>query len=669
MKKTITLTLLIFAFIGPNFGQRINIDSIIKVVIARNPRKASNVVVNADSLFRLLPATKPGATRVDLIYKIFDPFGKAKQNVEMGYRILAWSKSHHDQISEAVIASELGTVLYSNGDKATGSQLETEALVPAKASGDNQALGIVYQNSFARADYTDSQMKYYALKAFKYSMAANDVVRVSWDYMDLASYYDQIKKPDSAIYYFAKSLDWAIRANSIPDICTNLCQLGYYQKDDRLKEKYFRAAFNIAQHINNAAALSSSAVMLSRYYAGKNNIDTSLVYARIAQQTSRQLTLSFGIDPARMLSGLYFKKRNIDSLTKYTAIYYKLREQVANNEGLIRAQAATFAEQQKQQQAEVQKKAAKTAQQLWLLGIAILFLLLIAFIFWRNNRQTRKANALLAQQKHQTELTLAELKAAQVQLIQSEKMASLGELTAGIAHEIQNPLNFVNNFSEVNREMIDEMEEEIKAGNITEALSIADDIRQNEEKISHHGKRADFIVKGMLQHSRTSTGEKQPTNINTLADEFLRLSYHGLRAKDKTFNADLVTNFDQTLPKVNIAQQDIGRVLLNLFNNAFYAVKEKQQTAGPDYKPTVTVTTFAPASGGWAITVKDNGTGIPDAIREKIMQPFFTTKPTGQGTGLGLSLSYDIIVKGHNGQLTVVSEDGEYTEFTVTAPV
>jgi two-component system NtrC family sensor kinase len=216
---------------------------------------------------------------------------------------------------------------------------------------------------------------------------------------------------------------------------------------------------------------------------------------------------------------------------------------------------------------------------------------------------------------------------------------------------------------------VEELEEELKKGNIEEALVITTDIKANEEKINHHGKRADFIVKGMLQHSRTSTGEKQLTNINILADEFLKLSYHGLRAKDKNFNAELITNFDENLPKVNIAQQDIGRVLLNLFNNAFYAVNQKQKTAGPDYRPTVTVTTFAPPSGGWGATVRDNGDGIPDTIKDKIMQPFFTTKPTGEGTGLGLSLSYDIVVKGHGGTINVDTKENEFTEFTVSLPI
>ncbi len=264
--------------------------------------------------------------------------------------------------------------------------------------------------------------------------------------------------------------------------------------------------------------------------------------------------------------------------------------------------------------------------------------------------------------------TLGELQTTQSQLVQREKMASLGELTAGIAHEIQNPLNFVNNFSEINTELIDELQEEIDKGAYEEAKALAVDIRENEQKIKQHGKRADFIVKGMLQHSRISTGEKQLTNINVLADEFFKLSYHGLRAKDKNFNAELVTNFDPDLPPVNIVQQDIGRVLLNLFNNAFYAVAQKAKTADPGYKPTVEVTTFVSPSGSWGASVRDNGNGIPEAIKDKIMQPFFTTKPTGEGTGLGLSLSYDIVVKGHGGTINIESKEGEGSAFTITLP-
>jgi signal transduction histidine kinase len=277
-------------------------------------------------------------------------------------------------------------------------------------------------------------------------------------------------------------------------------------------------------------------------------------------------------------------------------------------------------------------------------------------------------------QAKEIEKAYTELKATQAQLIQSEKMASLGELTAGIAHEIQNPLNFVNNFSEVNKELIGEMRDEIDKGNMDEVKAIAKDIEENEEKIMQHGKRADAIVKGMLQHSRSSTGIKEPANINALADEYLRLAYHGLRAKDKSFNATMKTDFDQNIGFINIIPQDIGRVILNLITNAFYAVSEKKKASDLigifNYEPTVTVTTFRTLAsdvsrGEVRISVKDNGNGIPSKNLDKIFQPFFTTKPSGEGTGLGLSLSYEIITKGHGGELKVHTKEGEFTEFII----
>jgi signal transduction histidine kinase len=259
--------------------------------------------------------------------------------------------------------------------------------------------------------------------------------------------------------------------------------------------------------------------------------------------------------------------------------------------------------------------------------------------------------------------SLRNLQETQQQLIQSAKMASLGELTAGIAHEIQNPLNFVNNFSEVNKELIGEMKGEIEKGNIEVVKAIAGDIEANEEKINHHGKRADAIVKGMLQHSRASSGQKEPTDINALVDEYLRLAYHGLRAKDKSFNATMKTDFDESISNINIIPQDIGRVILNLINNAFYAVDEKKKKIGDGYEPTVSVSTKK-VKDKVEIKVKDNGNGIPQKVLDKIFQPFFTTRPTGQGTGLGLSLSYDI-VKAHGGDINVKTMEGEGSEFTI----
>ena len=308
--------------------------------------------------------------------------------------------------------------------------------------------------------------------------------------------------------------------------------------------------------------------------------------------------------------------------------------------------------------------------QMYLLYL-LAFLGALRFLFkWRESRIEREKNILEKKVKHRTEQlnkSLEDLKSTQAQLIQSEKMASLGELTAGIAHEIQNPLNFVNNFSEVSTELVDEMNDEIDKGNLEDAKQIAQDLKQNLIKINHHGKRAGDIVKGMLQHSRSSSGVKELTDINALADEYLRLAFHGLRAKDKTFNATLKTDFDETIGSINIIPQDIGRVILNLITNAFYATNEKQKQNVVGYEPTITISTER-ENDKIRVSVKDNGNGIPKKIVDKIFQPFFTTKPTGQGTGLGLSLSYDI-VKAHGGELKVETKEGVGSEFIIVLPI
>jgi two-component system NtrC family sensor kinase len=277
--------------------------------------------------------------------------------------------------------------------------------------------------------------------------------------------------------------------------------------------------------------------------------------------------------------------------------------------------------------------------------------------------------AALTRQTNELRTTLAELQATQDQLIQSEKMASLGELTAGIAHEIQNPLNFVNNFADVSVELVAELAEERTRPTRDRALEaeLLADLRQNLQRIAQHGGRAAGIVRGMLEHSRASTGERQPTDVNALADEYLRLAYHGLRAKDKSFNARLQPELAPSLPLIEAVPGDLGRVLLNLFTNAFYAVQKRQQAGEPGYAPTVRVCTKL--AGQWVeIVVSDNGTGMSEAVRERIFQPFFTTKPSGEGTGLGLSLAHDIIEQGHGGTLSVASQEGQGTAFTILLP-
>ena len=403
-------------------------------------------------------------------------------------------------------------------------------------------------------------------------------------------------------------------------------------------------------------------------------LDSATYYAKNAMKLSQKESLTPKVlDASALLTELYIKI-NTDSAFKYQRVMLSTKDSLFSEEKIKQLQNLSFNEQMRQQELQqtIQQTQLKYRNRLnvYILLAGLLILLIVALGLWRRNIYKQKSFVLLQKQKEQIESTLTQLKSTQSQLIQSEKMASLGELTAGIAHEIQNPLNFVNNFSEVNKELLVEMKDEMNKGNLKEANSIADDVIGNEEKINHHGKRADAIVKGMLQHSRTSSGQKEPTDINALADEYLRLAYHGLRAKDKSFNATMKTDFDPSIGNIKIIPQDIGRVLLNLINNAFYAVQmhvETQNSASLQYEPTVWVSTKKMNGEIW-ISVKDNGNGIPQKVLDKIFQPFFTTKPTGQGTGLGLSLSYDI-VKAHGGEIKVETKDGEGTEFIIIMPV
>jgi signal transduction histidine kinase len=400
-------------------------------------------------------------------------------------------------------------------------------------------------------------------------------------------------------------------------------------------------------------------------------LDSAIFYAQKVRRSGGESTeLKNMAEALTNLEYAYKLKGNKDSLLKYMELSHNFKDSIYSKEKNKELQSITFNDQLKQQEIIKAQLKYKSKVQLFALASGLFVVVLIAGMLWRNNRHRKKAYTLLQRQKNETdfqkvkvEQAFDELKSTQAQLIQSEKMASLGELTAGIAHEIQNPLNFVNNFSEVSNELIDEMNVEIEKGDLKEAKTIADDIKQNLDKINRHGKRADAIVKGMLQHSRSSDGKKEPADINALSDEFLRLAYHGIRAKDKSFNATLKTDFDNSIGMVNIASQDIGRVILNLINNAFYAVGEKNKTGTEGYEPTVTVSTKKQANK-LEIKVTDNGNGMPKKVLDKIFQPFFTTKPAGQGTGLGLSLSYDI-VKAHGGELRVETEAGNGTEFMI----
>ena len=450
-----------------------------------------------------------------------------------------------------------------------------------------------------------------------------------------------------------------------------------------IKTSFNYAREGIAGAIANGDNLTvaEACAALSGFYKKIQVRDSAIYYASEGLRAANTIAYGLGIYKNSKLLAEEYEQLNVKEALHYRKLYDSVNESMYGAKKVQELQKTLAEEQYRQQQ--IQKEQLEKENQLKQYGFigGLVIMLFIAFILYRNNLQKKKVNNLLLYQKEKVESTLAELKATQTQLIQSEKMASLGELTAGIAHEIQNPLNFVNNFSELNSELIKELEEEASSEkrdtkNESELITA---IKENSEKINLHGQRASSIVKGMLEHSRKSTGVKEPTDINKLCDEFVRLSYHGLRAKDKDFNCDYKLDLDPNLPLANVVSQDIGRVLLNIINNAFYACHEKSGSlkleSQEDYKPLVIVKTqlrideknFAPLRL-CAIFISDNGPGIPDSIRDKIFQPFFTTKPTGQGTGLGLSLSYDI-VKAHGGTLEVLSTWGVGSEFIITLPI
>jgi signal transduction histidine kinase len=444
------------------------------------------------------------------------------------------------------------------------------------------------------------------------------------------------------------------------------------------------SARDIAQKIGDTEGEAWIAAILGRAYLKKNNPDSALYYAIPGLAAARETgTLEFMRDNYEVLAKAYAQKKDFAQAYNYQALYFNYRDSMLNKEVSNKSNLLQYNYDLEKKQAQIAAlNQQKKLQRFFLIAalVVLVMIIILAIILYRNNRQKHKANILLSNQKeliekqrNEADRTLQQLRRTQAHLIQSEKMASLGELTAGIAHEIQNPLNFINNFSELNKELLLEMKDEIEKRNMDAVKSIAKDVISNQEKINHHGKRADTIVKGMLQHSRSSTGAKEPTEINKLVEEYSRLAYHGLRAKNKSFNATLQTSYDETIGNIDVIPQEIGRVILNLVTNAFYAVTEKSASLSPgqQYEPTVIVNTkaFKPPSGGLEvlISVKDNGNGIPQKVVDKIFQPFFTTKPTGQGTGLGLSLSYDI-VKAHGGELKVETKESEGAEFIIQLP-
>ncbi len=562
------------------------------------------------------------------------------------------------------------------------------------------ALHNLYIGLMERIKNTDKEL-FHAKEAIRIAEEGDNKYRLMVGSNALGHVYTRSNRLDSALWFTNRAEELGREINDKVYYCYIPSDLGYinFKKGNKdIALSYYYSGIALAREQKFMTALSRGYLRLCNYYLAENEKDSSLYYARLFEQTYK---LQGSVDREDQNLGEVYEKLyqsyqllgQSDSILKYAGLSIAAKDSISNDrlQNMAAFQKTLMDEQVRLQNIEKEKREFQNEIRTYLLSAGLFVILLVAFLLYRNNRQKHNSNIVLKEQKNKVENTLQELKSTQSQLIQSEKMASLGELTAGIAHEIQNPLNFVNNFSEVSAELIKEMVEEVDKGNTEDVKAIANDVVQNLEKINHHGKRAADIVKGMLQHSRSSSGIKEPANINALCDEYLRLSYHGLRAKDKSFNATMKTDFDESIGNINIVPQDIGRVILNLINNAFYAssavassfVKTPEDKlakvdaaplppqggfSDPDYKhePTVWVSTKKVGDKVF-VSVRDNGPGIPQKILDKIFQPFFTTKPTGQGTGLGLSLSYDN-VKAHGGEIKVETKENEGTEFIIVLP-
>ena len=618
-----------------------------------------------DSLKKDLLRTKEDTNRVRITMDIADQYVWSQPDTALAYASssLALAEKLNDTLGQIF---NLGTLAYIYSMRRNDSLALSNAFRSVQMTENSKSRFKIYSfGDIAIVFYNIGEYRQAINYAYKLQNLSDTDAFYFTANMIGKSFY-QLNEIDSAVKHLQDAYKKAISKNWSTNL--PLLFLGHIS---RKKGDYMEAISNyrnsISSSLNRDFNLKDAIegyLGLAQTFQLTRQMDSAILYAgkSFTMATANSFPAQT-LEASVLLKDIYTKTSAVDSAFKYQGIALSLKDSLYNQEKIRAGQNLSFNEFQRQAAIKAAVETEKIKYQnrirIYALLAGLGVLLVIGLLLYRNNRKEQRTNKVLAS-------TLTNLKSTQSQLIQSEKMASLGELTAGIAHEIQNPLNFVNNFSEINRELVDELKAELTTGNIQLANEIAANIRDNEEKIHHHGKRADAIVKGMLQHSRAGSGKKEPTDINALAEEYLRLTYHGLKAKDRTFNAETKTDFDNSIGKINVIPQDMGRVMLNLITNAFYVVHEKQKLGANGYTPTVTVSTKK-QNGKAEITVKDNGNGIPQKILDKIFQPFFTTKPTGQGTGLGLSLSYDI-VKAHGGEIKVNTKENEGTEFTILLP-
>jgi signal transduction histidine kinase len=629
-----------------------------------------------DSLKNALFTSKEDTNKVNLYVDLVWENPWAFPDTTLAYALpgLKLAKEINFVRGQMYIMAAMGEALGMKGNYSEALATQFEALELAKKLNDPDAVVGCYSDIgtayYYSGDYQNALKYFYKAKDNRFFKQDPEVL-----FGFIGETYFGLNKLDSALLYLQKAYDLDIQKAG-----SHWSTPYYFLAAVNLKKgnpsralEFYREGMSKALDKVNFEAYNG----IASAFKEMGQIDSAIFYAK--KVITDSMSAAFPpllLETSRLLTNIYKSKNITDSAFKYQEIMLAIKDSLFSKEKVKQLQNLSFNEQLREQKQAEQQRELQNKIKLYSVIVALLVFLAIAFILYRVNRNKQKAYTLLEKQKQERDLqkskaeeALQELKSTQAQLIQQEKMASLGELTAGIAHEIQNPLNFVNNFSEVNKELIEElkMKNEKFKNDDSDEHELLDDISQNNEKITFHGKRADAIVKGMLQHSRVSTGQKEPTDINALADEYLRLSYHGLRAKDKSFNAIIKTDFDPSIGRINIVPQDIGRVLLNLYNNAFNAINEKKGSAPDNFEPSVSVSTKK-LNDKMEIKVSDNGNGIPRKVLDKIFQPFFTTKPTGQGTGLGLSLSYDII-KAHGGEIKVETDGKEKSTFIIKLPM
>jgi two-component system, NtrC family, sensor kinase len=638
----------------------------------------SEIAIQLDSLKSELKLARNDSMRANILEQLTMSYARTNPDSAIHYGEQAFELAiniNNKKIAVSVLGF-IGDAYHSKGNLPKGLEVCLEAIALS-----NELRGSV-ENSVGPAYstlgdiHTDVGNYRQALSFYSKLLIPpieKDELSKAFGHFGRASVYEKMNMLDSALYelglskkYFDESsVDIANRSPKIYPVNPNWFNLRsrVYVKQGKIDLALLDLTYALNMTLKNDEPYYSSNSYndIALLYADLKTRDSAIYFAKKGLQEANRISYTGGILVASEILA-----DQLDSVNDTEALYYlklakRMRNQLygASNIQLMKDMIAQNAKRQ-QELANTEAAYQNKLKVNGLLGLALILTIITIFLI-RNNRNKQKAKRII-------ESAYADLKSTQSQLIHSEKMASLGELIAGIAHEIQNPLNFVNNFSEVSEELVTELKEELINGDLDEAKDLSDDVIHNLQKIKHHGQRASDIVKGMLQHSRSSNGQKEPTDVNALADEYLRLAYHGLRAKDKSFNAEFKTELDPGLPMIMAVPQDIGRVLLNLINNAFYVVDKKAKEGLKDYKPLVAVSTKK-MDDQIEIMVRDNGEGIPKQVREKIFQPFFTTKPTGQGTGLGLSMSYDIVTKGHGGTITLKSHVGQGTEFVLIFPI